>query len=281
MDTRLAIASCIVAVLALNGKVVFTQNALMSLEQASRIGMSEVILSYFSVLIDQRYNSCVPATVVSYPLSTATNSTATFARTLWQAPVGGQDVYANEHHAPNSFFDVFTEVELPAVAMVDVSIHSLGGNLHTRVRGDNAGTNWRNQTYMGGGFDRTFAVMSLSIGGLFANPAGGDIDYWDEHIIKDFRLKNRRLPNGQIVKDIYDDGLEVITRRGIPRQKWSQRSWFSGDQNERRWKFVKTRIVPKTPKCYISFEARQAAVASPDDVFVLTVGGSKPPTPAP
>jgi hypothetical protein len=278
MDTKLAVASCIVAVLAMDGKTVLTQaNALMSLGQASRIGVSEVILSYFSVLIDQRYNACVPGTV-SYPLSTATNSTAS-ARTMWRAPVGGQDLYANERHVPDSFFDVFTD--LSADALVNVDIQSPAGNILTHVRGDNTGTNWRNQSYMGGGFDPTFAVMSLSIGGFFAQPGGNIIDYWDEHVIKDFRLKRRILPNGQAVKDIYDDGLEVITRRGLPRQKWSQRSWFSGDPNDRRWKFVKTRLVPKAPKCFMSLEARQVGSGSPDDVLVLSIGSNKPPNPAP
>ncbi len=167
MDMKLAVAACIVTALALNGKPVFTQAALMSPGQASRIGMSEVILSYFSVLIDQRYGGCVPGTV-SYPLSTSTNTTANRSRTDWFAPpLGAQDRYGNEHHAPDSFFDVFAE--LP-VASVNVNIHNAGGNLVTQVRGDNQKTNWNNQTYMGGGFDPTFAIMSLSIGGFFATP---------------------------------------------------------------------------------------------------------------
>jgi hypothetical protein len=150
--------------------------------------------------------------------------------------------------------------------------------------GDNYASNWNNQTAIGGGFSPAWDVFNMAVGGWSYNYGSNSYDYgWDEHVIKDLKNKNFLHPDGVKYKDVVDTGLEVTTYRGLPRQKWSQSSWHSRAPNDRRYEFVKTRLFPLSPKCYMSTYGYWYANDGTYDYWygVLTASPTKPANPGP
>ena len=81
---------------------------------------------------------------------------------------------------------------------------------------------------------------------------GAGADAYDEHIIKDFWLKD---PTAQNHADVVDDGLEIITKLDYPRTKWYQESaHHRPNGGDGTISVKKTQIAPdSTSLCSMSY----------------------------